>query len=91
MKINFTAIKCKPTRKGEEVPLNFAENLGELIYQSGQTRKDKKLADLVGDSTGEIEITETEVKTIVDYVKRSTLPFWAKEGVLKALGEKEED
>lgn len=32
MKINFTQLKCKPSRKGAEVTMNLAEQVGEAIY-----------------------------------------------------------
>lgn len=88
MKINFTQIKCKPTRKGAEVSLNFAEQVGEAIYQTGKTRLDKKLADKVGDSTGEIELTDEEVTTVKNAT--ANFLFWAKEALWDALGEKAE-
>lgn len=83
MKINFTQLKCKPTRKGAEVTMNLAEQVGEAIYQSAATRLDKKLADKVGDSTGEIELTDDEVKVVKNATKGFL--FWAKEAVWGAL------
>lgn len=87
MKINFKKLSIKTDRKGlhtEEI--DIAENLGEILYQSAKTRKDRSTSDLVGDSTGEIELDESRAKYVADIILKTTYPFPVKLAVLEALG-----
>ena len=87
MKINFKKLTIKTDRKGLHTQdIDIAENLGEILYQSAKTRKDRSTADLVGDSTGEIELDESRAKFVAETILNTTFPYPVKLAVLEALG-----
>lgn len=87
MKINFKKLTIKTDRKGLHTQdIDIAEPFGEVLYNSANSRKERSTADLVGDSTGEIELDESRAKYVADIILKTTYPFPVKLAVLEALG-----
>ena len=90
MKIDFTKIMCRRKRKGEPEPVNIAEQIGELIYHAAATRKQDQLSNTIGDSTGEIQLSDDEAEFVAEVIAGRSNLFWAlKEALCEALGHPE--
>jgi len=89
MKVNFTQLKCRPQLKGEEIKVNFGQQIGEAIYQQAKSLKDVKLANRIYDAEGEIELTDDE-KAVVKTAAENFL-WWAKYAILSTIGEEPKD
>lgn len=89
MKVNFTAVKCFPQLRGNEVTINFGQQMGESIYQGAKSLKDVKLANRIYDAEGEMELSDEEKETVKNAA--NNFIWWAKVGILRALGEEPQE
>ena len=84
-KINLAAVEVRPLLIEGPKTVNLAKDLGNIIHFNASTIPDMRFGDRLFDSTGEIEVSDEEIKLIRAAVP--SLLAWAQEAVLKVIGE----
>ncbi len=81
-KVNFCEIIIEDIR-GEKVKADFHEVLGNQLYMQGADIKECELGRKIFFADGEVELTDEEVKTVINAVQ--SWRYVAKTAILKAL------
>jgi len=85
-KINFNYLQIPLDLKGLQVQaVDVRKDIGNYIYTTRTKIEDKRLAEKIYDSGGELELTNEESMLLLSIVEESTLTLPFKDAIRKSL------